>query len=213
MHNNVLDIWDATTDNDDQAIVIPDGCCDLIFKFRPGQEPVWFLSHLAETTQTVPMFKGDFFKGYRLRPGTSVDMEKLLRAVAGQCPINSDNIVDLINDYTIYRMQTEDALLCLASGVGTVGQAATNLGVSSRTLQRYVVKETGKSPVFWHRLARVRRAGRDIEQANSLAEFAFDHGFSDQAHMNREFKQWFSLSPRNFAKVSRQQNVFQSGYG
>ncbi|WP_299375912.1 helix-turn-helix domain-containing protein, partial [uncultured Kiloniella sp.] len=114
---------------------------------------------------------------------------------------------------TTHHLRTEDALKCLASGVVTVSHAASDLGVSSRTLQRFIVNETGKSPVFWHRLARVRRAGRDIINAGSLAEFAFDYGFSDQAHMTREFRQWFDLSPRTFAKVSRHQEIFQTGYG
>ena len=211
MCSNVLDIWETIAVSNDQSLIIPDGCCDLIFKFREGQAPVWFLSDLSDTSQIVPVFKGDYFTGYRLRPGTRVQAAQLLKSVRGHLP--GGKVLDLIDHYTTHHLRTEDALKCLASGVVTVNHAASDLGVSPRTLQRFIVNETGKSPVFWHRLARVRRAGRDIINAGSLAEFAFDYGFSDQAHMTREFRQWFDLSPRTFAKISQQQDVFQTGYG
>ncbi|WP_085908989.1 helix-turn-helix domain-containing protein [Kiloniella majae] len=210
MSSSVLEVWHSVAKQNDLAFIIPDGCCDLIFKSRPGQEPMWFMSDLAETSQVVPVKKGDHFTGYRLRAGTNVHIDGLTNAVRGHLP--DQNIPDIINHYASFDANTDEALQCLASDALTVSAAALILGVSARTLQRYVGKRTGKSPVFWHRLARVRKAGRDIEQTTSLAEFALDYGFSDQAHMTREFRQWFSLSPRSFGKVSKEQGIFQPGY-
>ncbi|WP_120497476.1 AraC family transcriptional regulator [Kiloniella sp. EL199] len=210
MDNSVLEVWQSVAGQNDQAYIIPDGCCDLIFKSRPGQEPVWFVSDLAETSQIVSVEKGDHFTGYRLRAGSEVQIDTLVNAVHGRFP--DQETLDLINHYTTCDDNIDEALQCLASNVVTVQDAALTLGISARTLQRHIVHKTGKSPVFWHRLARVRKAGRDIQQANSLAEFAFEYGFSDQAHMTREFKQWFSLSPRAFQKISLKEGIFQVGY-
>jgi len=210
MSSCVFEIWHSVAEQNDQAFIIPDGCCDLIFKSRPGQEPLWFISVLAETSQIVPVTKGDHFTGYRLRPGTDVYGSELINAVSGRFP--DQNIADIINHYAACDDDVTEALRCLASEEGTVNDAALTLGVSSRTLQRHIGIKTGKSPVFWHRLARVRRAGRDIQQASSLAEYALDYGFSDQAHMTREFGHWFSLSPRAFEKISSKEKIFQAGY-
>ncbi|WP_162200125.1 helix-turn-helix domain-containing protein [Kiloniella spongiae] len=168
------------------------------------------MSDLAETSQVISVKRGDRFTGYRLRAGADVQIDGLIHAVKGRFP--DRDIVDIINYYASYDANVDEALRCLASDVLTVNDAALTLGVSARTLQRYVGKKTGKSPIFWHRLARVRRAGRDIALANSLAEFALDYGFSDQAHMTREFRHWFSLSPCSFKKISLERGVFQPGY-
>jgi AraC-like DNA-binding protein len=50
--------------------------------------------------------------------------------------------------------------------------------------------------------------------ANSLAELAADQGFSDQAHMTREFRHWLGVTPAQVrAQVAWRDLMAQSGYG
>ena len=69
------------------------------------------------------------------------------------------------------------------------------LGVSERSLQRLVSAATGRPPLYWKRLARLRRAARALGSESPLTALAADHGFADQAHMNLEFQRWMGLTP------------------
>ncbi|MEH6631346.1 MAG: helix-turn-helix domain-containing protein [Halopseudomonas aestusnigri] len=200
MRNSLLAIWVTQAEQNTQALVLPDGCRDLIYKARSGEKPFWFVSDLENESCTVPINKGDYLKGFRLKPGVKISKQNLLSAMEELDPDN-DSVLNRLDRYTGLTPSVEEALNCLASGVDSVAQAARLLGVSARTLQRLIQEATGKPPVFWHRLARVRKAGRALncegEKATSLAELAFDRGFSDQAHMSREFRTWFGISPSN----------------
>jgi AraC-like DNA-binding protein len=66
-------------------------------------------------------------------------------------------------------------------------------------LQRLLKQQTGRSPVFWLRLARVRRAASRLAHPRNLAELAYDMGYADQAHMTREFRYWLGATPRQIS--------------
>ena len=72
---------------------------------------------------------------------------------------------------------------------------SSQLGVRIKTLQRLVLKATNRTPTYWLLLARVRKAVKELPLSISLAELAYKHGYSDQAHLSREFKCWFAMSP------------------
>jgi hypothetical protein len=79
---------------------------------------------------------------------------------------------------------------------GAHGTALPTLGWNERKLQRFFEAAYGPSPAtmrcFW-RFEHLRRAvlTRPYE---SLSALAFDHGFSDQAHMAREFQRFSGLT-------------------
>ncbi len=58
-----------------------------------------------------------------------------------------------------------------------------------------MVAATERAPLFWLRLARVRRAAAQLRQAPALSELAHSEGFADQAHMTREFRRWLKVTP------------------
>ncbi len=210
--NSLLTTWEMKAECDDSALVIPDGCRDLIFKAGVGERPCWFMSDLERNTYEVPISKEDIFYGYRFKPGAMISEEKLLTTLKGM-DLDRDNILSRLENFSTLDNALDEALVCLASGIESVAEAAQLLGVSPRTLQRLVQNATGQSPVFWLRLARVRRAGRDVKKANSLAEVAFDHGFSDQAHMSREFQSWLSISPAALQRGASQfDQLLEPGY-
>lgn len=87
------------------------------------------------------------------------------------------------------------AILALTLPGASPERVARDLGVSARTLQRRFVQSGLPSPEFWRLLARARRAAGLLATAAPLAGIACDCGYSDQAHMTRDFARWFGTSP------------------
>ncbi|MEZ5537854.1 MAG: helix-turn-helix transcriptional regulator [Thiolinea sp.] len=215
--DRILRIWQFEAQESGSAPVIPDGCRDLIIHYRPGHKPLCFVSSLADRTFLVTMQKGDSFTGYRLKPGTGIAEDRLLAVIRGRGAVQDEQgfLHATIDDFTGLSASVAEALDCLASGVCSIAAAAKQLGVSQRTLQRKIMQQTGHSPLYWLRLARVRQAGRSVvTNTDSLTGIALHHGYADQAHMSRELKRWLGVTAgalRQGADEGRQ--LLESGYG
>ena len=209
----ILAEWRSAPRSDTCVSVIPDGCRDLIMHVAPGAAPYWFVSSLDARTYTVSIGAGAFMKGFRLRPGARINEERLLASVQRR-HCRDEEIRDRISGFTCLPPRVAGALDCLASGVGSINEAAARLGVSRRSLQRLLKRETGPPPAFWLMLARVRRAARTVSEQLPLAEIAALHGYADQAHMSRDFRRWLNVSPselRSGSSILTQ--LSQPGYG
>ena len=193
--------WTAVAATSSATQILPDGCRDLICWERPGIRPFWFISPLQTAAKPAVMRTGDRLSGFRLVPGASIEESALLQAVQG-CAPDPDHIATRLADFTRQSAHVQEALACLGQAV-TIASAARDLGTSMRRLQRLTHRETGQSPGFWFGLARVRNAARLITAKTPLAETAFTAGFADQAHMTREFRRWFGVTPRGFLSDPR----------
>ncbi len=195
-------------------VVAPDGCRDLIALERPGQAAHWFVSPLADTSHRVESLAGTRFTGYRFHPGVQVSDGELLHLLGDVDPADMPGTLALIDSFTWRDKDTDDALHALASAP-RVGRAARSMGIGERSLERLVLRRTGRPPMFWRQLARLRQAAIALcSDGGSLAELAADHGFSDQAHMSREFRRWLGISPAHMrAQASWRHLMAQSGYG
>ncbi|MEM6470007.1 MAG: helix-turn-helix domain-containing protein, partial [Planctomycetota bacterium] len=83
------------------------------------------------------------------------------------------------------------------SGNCAVSSLAKQVDLSRRHLGRLVQQEVGLSPKQLGRVIRFDRAvqlGR-IRPGRSLSRIAFRSGYSDQAHMTREFRQLGGITP------------------
>jgi AraC-like DNA-binding protein len=192
----VIDVWHAAPAHDGTLLVLPDGCRDLIWGLTPGQRPVWWISHLFDVAEPFPHCGGLQMAGYRLHPTAIIDLDGLLRAVRGREDADAD-LLALIESHVRVDLRLAEALAGLADAPSVAG-AARQLGVSERTLERHTLAGTTRAPGFWKNLARVRRAAVALSRGDSLAEIALEHGYADQAHMTREFRRWFTLSPHRF---------------
>ncbi|MGI9490577.1 MAG: helix-turn-helix domain-containing protein [Geminicoccaceae bacterium] len=132
--------------------------------------------------------------GLRLKPGAQID-ERALSSWIGANDPYSLAVGDTLDEFCTISPSTTDILDCLKSGIHSVKEAASTLGMSTRTLQREIRKQTGVSPLFWMSLARVRRAGRRLSEESSAAETAVSCGYSDQAHLCRDIRRWFGVTP------------------
>ena len=82
--------------------------------------------------------------------------------------------------------QAFSAILCGAAP----GQLSNETGLCQRQIERLFNTWLGMTPKHYQRIHRVRQAIQALKESdkNDLAELAVEYGFSDQAHMTREFK-------------------------
>lgn len=81
-----------------------------------------------------------------------------------------------------------------------VGQLCERFGVIERTLQRLTQRRLGLSPKWLIRRRRLHEAaGRLRDPAIELAALAADLGYTDQAHLTRDFRAATGLTPGRFA--------------
>ena len=92
-------------------------------------------------------------------------------------------------------------LIGSSGGTASVGALASETGWSSRHLRSRFLAETGLTPKAACRVTRFHRARRLLQQRScagaplDLAGLAAQTGFSDQAHLAREFRDLAGCSP------------------
>ncbi|MCB1757337.1 MAG: helix-turn-helix transcriptional regulator [Gammaproteobacteria bacterium] len=195
MSQNILASWQFSTKTDSQSLVIPDGCRDLIIKLSPGRKPHWFISALDVKTRQVEINAGESMQGFRLHPGTRLDEARLLNSVQEQTFARVEEIHNRIDNFCRLNPTVAEALAACNTELRSVSRIAKTLGLSQRSLQRLLSRETGQSPGFWIQLARVRQAARATLGYSTLVDIADLYGFADQAHMTREFRRWLNVTP------------------
>lgn len=165
----------------------------------PDAPPQWFVSSLDDTAYAVESEAGELFVGYRLRPGAQVDETALLASICDRSEPDLTRTLSLLDECVCLDDRLVEALSSLSSA-SSVTDATRQLGVSERSLERLLMMNTERTPSYWRSLARVRRAARAMSGHESLSAIAFDCGYTDQAHLNRDFQRWFGTSPSVFRR-------------
>lgn len=93
----------------------------------------------------------------------------------------------------------------LRAGGTRVADVADRSGWGPRRLSREFATEFGVSPKTVARLGRFDRARRDLQRptSSSLADLAARHGYYDQAHLAREFRDFAGLAPSAWLAAER----------
>lgn len=213
MSTCITSVWLGKSTTASNIIILPDGCRDLIIKIKDGHAPNWYVSPLFDHSKNIHIEENTSTLGFRLKPGARIAEDELIASIT-ENQLDMSELQNRLNEFTHLNTSIEEALGCLASDVTSIGQAAIRLGVSPRTLQRLVIKETERSPSYWFQLARARKSARSLTQILPLVEVADRYGFSDQSHMCREFKRWFLSSPSEIVKTSGiSDQLAATGYG
>ena len=206
----VLAEWAIAVEREMQAVVIPDGCRDVILWRAPGMRPRVLFTPLDAKARTVRLAAGSHLQGLRLRPGASMDE----RGLMGALPTTRAEMRDCVADFAFLCPAVDEALAGLAGEVETVAEVAAMAGVAPRTLHRLVSRHTGHGPRFWLRLGRVRRAAAMVAENVAAVETAAACGYADQAHMSHEFRRWLGVTPAALrSDGERVRLVRQPGYG
>ncbi len=121
------------------------------------------------------------FSHHRLLPGA-------VTAVTAESPV-----VQAAKTYLTLHLRERVSLADLAAHVA----------LSPYYLSRLFSAATGMAPYTWLEHARVRRAAELLRTEISIAEAAFQTGFSDQAHLTRRFKRVFGVPPGVYARAVR----------
>lgn len=75
-----------------------------------------------------------------------------------------------------------------------------DLKISERQFQRRFKRYVGITPKLFSRIVRFQSALNQIHHNNyqQLSDVAFDNGYTDQSHFNRDFKEFAGLSPSSY---------------
>lgn len=195
----VLDVWQNAPRQAQAGVVLPDGCCDLIWHQTADGQARWFLTRLYDTASPLEVAAGEHYCGYRLQPGTVVNEAALLAALQHRRDPDSVDVLALLADCVSLDSGLTEALDCLADA-GSIAAATRQLGVTERSLERLMMRQTGRTPGYWKQLARIRRAARALAGAATLSDIAYAHRYADQAQMSRDFQRWFGMSPSRFRR-------------
>lgn len=63
-------------------------------------------------------------------------------------------------------------------------------------------KQFGITPHQYALSYKINRVKRELELGNSAADIAFQYGFSDLSHLNRNFKNTFGITPTQYQNNS-----------
>lgn len=208
----ILEAWSHVTPATSAETVYPDGCRDLIMTIDATGRADWHISDLHTAPLHFSVGERMTFHGLRLKPGVAIDEARLLADVDARQP-DAKGMAALVGEHCLHTESVDEAIRCLAQS-DTVAHAANRLGVGIRSLQRHFAAHGVKPPEFWLLLARARRAAAMTGSAASLAEVAAVAGYSDQAHMSREFARWFQATPgRVRSDGSLRERITQLGLG
>ena len=193
--------WSYCAAERDRVTVFPDGCRDVLVINRPETRAFVTLTAFDFHPRHVALPQATVITGYRLRPGAAVN-QRVLDAIAANPAAAREILSNAIG-------ATDDAgaaIGALALPGASVRGAAKSLGISVRTLQRQFAGLRQPYPDYWRLLARARRAAALLTVCSSLADVAHACGFTDQAHMTREFARWFGQTPGG---MRRQANLLE----
>ena len=72
--------------------------------------------------------------------------------------------------------------------------------VSPRQLERFFQAHMGSSPHTWLRRLRMQRAVELIRDGAAMKEVALELCYKDSAHFTHDFKEFFGITPSQFAQ-------------
>ena len=90
------------------------------------------------------------------------------------------------------------ATLAVAARVGTL---AAEVGWSRRYLSARFREAIGLPPKALGRVIRVEHAAGRMRAGDPLGDVAYDAGYADQAHFNRDFREIVGCTPTEFPNV------------
>lgn len=213
MNPILLEQWHFTATYSAKTPILPDGCRDLIVKTDAQGNPQWMVSQLSDSTHWEHCAAGQGFMGFRLHPAVRIAENELLMAFQQyDGHENAALLLARLEEYVRFDADLAEVLELLATASNKMDVIRT-VGVSERTVERLVKNATGRRPLFWRNLARARRTARNLSSQQPLAELAADNNYADQAHMTREFKKWFGVTPGQLMQDTELTTVVQAiGY-
>jgi YesN/AraC family two-component response regulator len=83
----------------------------------------------------------------------------------------------------------------------SVEKLSTEFGISRAHLYNKLLSLTGKTPIEYIRILRIRRAAQLLEKSQlTVMEIAYKVGFNDPRYFTKHFKSEYNMTPSQYAK-------------
>lgn len=108
--------------------------------------------------------------------------------------------IDFSNAIPASLMQALDIM----QRVQNLDRLSKHIPLSQRQLERQFRKRMGMTPKEFLRILRVKKTITFLKHNPDagLVDLAINNGFTDQAHMTREFKQIAKITPKQYSKIA-----------
>lgn len=215
--------WLSLNNDSPVYTALPDGCLDLVLEVAPDDYRAWIYGSTTQPTD-IACSRGTHYLGIRFHPGQSrhfidaaaCEITDARAELRGLMQFPAERIatrvtvgtlfsqLDEILDTTLSRSPPEVSLVdrviqYVEARHGAVGieAVARHFGKSRRQLERTFSQIVGVPLKFFCTLSRLRHAARLIAKPTqrSLTAIASDAGYSDQAHMTRDFRRLAGATP------------------
>ena len=202
---------------------LPDGCVDLVMEVTAGSSRSWVYGTTTLPTN-VPCAAGSHYLGIRFQPGQSRHFIRAAANEITDSCADLRALMEFPSDRIATRIASEalfdelDAILSgllahappvasyidgiiehvdVRHGLVRVDDVASRFGKSRRQMERAFLQTVGVPLKFFCMISRLRHAAQLIVHPSerSLTAVANDAGYSDQAHMTRDFTRLAGVSP------------------
>ncbi len=125
---------------------------------------------------------------------TTTGMQKLLDSFI------SDQLLVNINVCRIIQYATD--IILLYPVADTLPFILKELDITERTFQRVFKKYVGVTPNQYRRICQFHSGFQQLRknQFGKLSDIAYENGYADQSHYIRSFKEFTSLTPKDYLK-------------
>jgi AraC-like DNA-binding protein len=219
----VSQYWLSLNNTSPVYAALPDGCVDVVLEVTARGHRSWIYGSTTRPT-AIPCSAGTHYLGIRFHPGQSrhfiaaaaheitdgrEDLRTLMRFPSERIAahIATEALFAELDEILIEALYRAPPLASYIDGVlqhiaarhgdARIEDIAQRFGKSRRQLERVFLQTVGVPLKFFCMLARLRHAADLIVRpgTKSLATIAHQVGYSDQAHMTRDFARLAGTSP------------------
>ncbi len=221
--------------------VLPDGCVDILFSSVAYEPRGLSVVGLMTAAVIADLQIGQRFFGVRFRPGMAssfvrpsgelTDRTEALENIWGApargmndrlAGMRTPEEMAVVAESFLRPLEPPDAAQYALQGLCDVrislDQAASNAGMSTRSLRRACLDRAGVSPKYLQRIVRFRKAAESISAIAargaqpSWAQLAAACGYYDQAHLIRDFQEFAGATPGRFLQSGGAPQTLESAH-
>ena len=117
--------------------------------------------------------------------------------------------MECLNENRENDNQIDEAIKLIRNSKGQIAieEIAEKVFLTKRTLERKFLETVGTSPKIFSRITRFLNICHHLEEHKNktLTQLTYECGYYDQAHFNRDFKEFSGFTPKDFFA---KENVF-----
>jgi AraC-like DNA-binding protein len=215
--------WLSLNNTSPVYAALPDGCVDLVLEVTASNHRSWIYGSTTRPT-AIPCTVGTHYLGIRFHPGQSrhfisaaaqeltdgrEDLRTLMRFPSERVAahIATEALFAELDQILMGTLRRARPLESYIDGVvqhieahhgdTRIDEVAARFGKSRRQMERVFLQTVGVPLKFFCMITRLRHAAELIvpPASRSLTVVAHEAGYSDQAHMTRDFTRLTGLSP------------------